>query len=1359
MMRWLSFLVLLAALTGCDDGGGVSTPDWAPFPADVSGPDALVTDGTLPEDPDAEAATDGAVMPDGGDLDMEAPADGDVSDAEIPDAEIADAEVPDADPNAPLLAVTEPQAGAFIATAEFTVSGTARAAMAGDAVTVTLDGVQLPVNDDAFEAVIERPDGPHVLAFVAEANGFETRVDVPITVDTRAPRVVITDPQAGARLIRDVIDLTGTVDEDGVRVQVGDIVADVGPEGFVARGVQLAEGANEIVVVATDQAGNQGTASVQVDVDITPPSIQIDTPEDGTLLQREAIDVSGRVNGEDVVQVEVDGAAVEVAADGTFTRELIPLEEGRNIISAAATDGHGNVAVAQIAVIRDTSPATIRIETPKDGDVLTSTQVDVAGVCNDLITGVTVNEDDLRVWVNGVEAQVLNRTFVLPDLLLQRGPNVITVEAEDRTGNRSSQSIRVRVDDQAGQRIVSLSGNGQRVRVGDETERPLVVSLLDANGNPVANAPVSFAVSRGEGAVVAFPERGREVQVRTDDNGLASVTFAPGRRAGAGSHRVTATAPGYVGKVEFCTSVIAHTAHRISMVKGDAQEGATRAALPDPFVALVVDQWGNPVSGVEVTFEVMQGDGQIVDSPRRVVTTDADGLAMATLTLGGAGLHTVNARFEGLEGDPATFQATALVPGPRDTTRLVGQVLDNEEQPLPNATAWVRLPDGPIISSFADEAGRFLLEGVPVGPVHLVVDGSTTRREGSWPSIQYDLTTVAGVDNTVGRPIFLPRNDLGSARIVGGDADTTLTIDGVPGAEMTVFANSVTCPDGGNTCQLMWSQVRGERVPDPPPLGSNFSLVWTVQPPNVRFDPPARVCIPNEGWPVGQQLEIFSFDHDLADWVGLGTATVTADGTKACTDEGFGLRKSGWGGAPPPPPPPSCVGSCDDGNPCTSDSCQDGNCVHDPIDGGSCDDGSGCSSRECQMGNCVTLEQQEDGTECDDNSMCTEGDTCQGGDCVGEEIECGDENDCTEDTCDPAAGCRNEPRVGAECDDGDLCTENDQCNAEAACEGTTKECEQDENECDEHVCDENTGECTPEPRNEGERCGDEADEDQCGVYECQPDGTCAPPPGEPSTNGQECDDEDICTENDMCQDGECKGEDVESRDWLDRNRLGFELKVPSNVVARCNSFINRIPGLGGVKFKEATVDGRARVKDCCDPDRGIVDLGRKELSARFTLRMKTGDIPIGPWFISIDGMFDFGIARGGIFGDVGPFWDGEFTILGELGRRISECEGDNCFFGSGGGRARLGIKLVLEAFACIGTPLFGDFCRGLTFAPAIIRVEAGARITYNKSSCDSGIGFCGYLGRVIFQFELSLSSPGSNKILFQRQVYDGFGNC
>jgi hypothetical protein len=124
---------------------------------------------------------------------------------------------------------------------------------------------------------------------------------------------------------------------------------------------------------------------------------------------------------------------------------------------------------------------------------------------------------------------------------------------------------------------------------------------------------------------------------------------------------------------------------------------------------------------------------------------------------------------------------------------------------------------------------------------------------------------------------------------------------------------------------------------------------------------------------------------------------------------------------------------CDDGFPCTVDSCDTtGRCVHAPDDG-LCNDGIGCTldrcdpvTRECAFVPRDTL--CDNGTYCDGTERC---DVAAG--CVpGPAIVCDDGVACTADACEETIGrCTSAP-VDAACDDGNVCT-TDACDAVAGC--------------------------------------------------------------------------------------------------------------------------------------------------------------------------------------------------------------------------------------------------------------------------------------------------------------------------------------
>ena len=222
---------------------------------------------------------------------------------------------------------------------------------------------------------------------------------------------------------------------------------------------------------------------------------------------------------------------------------------------------------------------------------------------------------------------------------------------------------------------------------------------------------------------------------------------------------------------------------------------------------------------------------------------------------------------------------------------------------------------------------------------------------------------------------------------------------------------------------------------------------------------------------------------------------------------------------------------CDDGVICTELSvCKDGECVGELID---CDDDNPCTDDVCieQQGGCV---YQNNTASCNDDNACTQEDSCKEGSCGGSAILCDDDNVCTADACNPQSGCTFEP-TSAACDDGNACTQDDSCEA-GQCSGTPVLCD-DDNVCTDDACDQANG-CVAYPNDapcdDADPC---TDGDMCAGSECQPgpatdcddDNPCtaddcsAAEGGCTNTtlSGTACDDGDPCTDGDFCDDGEC----------------------------------------------------------------------------------------------------------------------------------------------------------------------------------------------------------------------------------------------
>ncbi len=899
-----------------------------------------------------------------------------------------------------------------------------------------------------------------------------------------------------------------------------------------------------LVPAAVDLDGDLCADACQ---DTTPPVVTIASPVKGTVFGTlEPIQVTGTVADDSPVTVSVQGIEATIAPDGTFTAQGVSLVEGRNVIVAVATDVVGNTSTATVLVEADVTPPRISIETPPDGVLVNFEELDVTGLVNDLIEGTTIQSDDVTVTVNGLVATVSNRAWELPNVRLKPGPNTIVATATDAAGNTAAVTHEVTVDPDAGQHIVPVDGNDQTADPGELLPRALAVQLLDAQGDPVAGRPVEFTVIRGDGNLEDPPRAARSLTVLSDDDGIARVLFRLGRRTGSGNHRVTALSDGFAGYVLFRATARTHPPQRIVAESGDHQMALVGLPAPLPLKVLVVDDMGNPVEGVPVTFEVLAGGGNIDGQASKVVATNSDGEAWVFPTLGTSTepyANVIQASFPGSTEPPARFELTGAKAGLPNQTRISGIVLDNQEQPIPNATVSI---EGTSLTTTTNEEGRFELSAVPVGRVKLLVDGSTTTRPGTWPYLVYELIVVPGQENTVGGPIYLPQvNEGEGAAMVGGPETVTIQVPGAEQAELTVYPNSVTCPDGSAQCVVSISQVARDRVPMAPPKGSIFTIALTIQPAGTRFDPPARLCVPTNDPSLtpGTQIEMYSFDHDLEDWISIGTGTVDDRGV-LCTDPGFGVVKAGWHGGPPPPPPCKCIGKCQTDNPCQTASCNPDTCAcetHDKPDHTACtDDDNDCTIDECIGGSCQHNPKPPgshcfvDANECT-NGIC-EGTTCSPTDYVPYGISCPgpdlpppgpNEKGCVSKQCDGAGSCEWLPaNENGPCHPDDTVCKNGHCEQgtcqlddyapiHTPCNKPTKTVPGSHKDCKNVECD-GSGTCQEVPANEGKPCNIENWDGKCGQPKCQ-DGQC-----KADTDGQPCDDGDICTcAGELCKEGSC----------------------------------------------------------------------------------------------------------------------------------------------------------------------------------------------------------------------------------------------
>jgi adhesin/invasin len=177
---------------------------------------------------------------------------------------------------------------------------------------------------------------------------------------------------------------------------------------------------------------------------------------------------------------------------------------------------------------------------------------------------------------------------------------------------------------------------------------PPAVSVRDQNNNPLPNVGVAFAITGGGGS----PESAANL---TGGDGIARATrWTLGPNQGANT--MTATVTGFP-PITF--TAFGMTPTTMVAVSATSQSAPAGGAAPVPPAVIVLDQNGDPLRGVTVTFAVVQGGGTLLPSPPTVIT-GSDGIAdLSSWVLGTApGTNTVTAQVPGLP--TVTFSTQAI---------------------------------------------------------------------------------------------------------------------------------------------------------------------------------------------------------------------------------------------------------------------------------------------------------------------------------------------------------------------------------------------------------------------------------------------------------------------------------------------------------------------------------------------------------------------------------------------------------------------------------------------------------------------------------------------------------------------------
>ncbi len=293
-------------------------------------------------------------------------------------------------------------------------------------------------------------EGSHEISvFVVATSGDKVSDNVTVIIDLTPPSLVIVDPSNYSYFNESTVTVYWSGSDDNldryfVRLD-GGVWVDVGLNtSYTFSG--LKEGEHNVSVKALDKAGNTNVSIVFFTVDLTPPTLQITSPENHSYVNSSSVTMSwsgSDSSGIDHYEVRADdGSWIDV---GTVTGYTFSLSDGNHSLYVRAFDLAGNVAESFIYVVVDTVPPEVFIISPSNNDYL-------RGVVAIEINWTDTNPDRCELYINYTDKPVTTfysigvNTYEWNTSTTADGTYSIRAVAYDLAGNKAESEIIVVVD-------------------------------------------------------------------------------------------------------------------------------------------------------------------------------------------------------------------------------------------------------------------------------------------------------------------------------------------------------------------------------------------------------------------------------------------------------------------------------------------------------------------------------------------------------------------------------------------------------------------------------------------------------------------------------------------------------------------------------------------------------------------------------------------------------------------------------------------------------------------------------------------------------------------------------------------------
>ncbi len=337
-------------------------------------------------------------------------------------------------------------------------------------------------SDSTFSASFELTAGANSFTFSLSDEAGNTNITTrEFYFNPASPEIEIFQPDdnswfkesAALLIIANVFDLQGDVAEDcPARVLLEGKTLDCSlaydPEekqlsGIVNLPPALSEGRHTASLIIEDRRHNTGTALVNINIDKTPPRLNLaDQQCYAKSLRKISIPVVENGAGIDPTGTLITIAGISAEANSTneagalVVKPRYPLKEGTYEASITARDRIGNLGVPDrfTLVIDITPPGLTLLTTPES--LTTNREITIAGMTTDQYPDSVTIYDNARAVVSFKLAQPYfeSRVQLVP------GRNELKIESRDKAGNKTTLGLNVTADLVGGLALVSSLANG-----------------------------------------------------------------------------------------------------------------------------------------------------------------------------------------------------------------------------------------------------------------------------------------------------------------------------------------------------------------------------------------------------------------------------------------------------------------------------------------------------------------------------------------------------------------------------------------------------------------------------------------------------------------------------------------------------------------------------------------------------------------------------------------------------------------------------------------------------------------------------------------------------------------------------------